>query len=246
MDTLSGVKTALCSPRVGLGPAGTEPRRRGHAARHRLGSPIPAATLCLGHIGCQRLPGHGGLPRRQPCAASAAPPSPRWTSGGLERVTRPPPGPQRAGAKPTSEPVPRLTLGPRPSPTPCSPRCPTQGLRRRPGRRRAHAGQSSHGSSPLLSLTGRPGLALALQAQTPSRGRTLITAVATGYRLLDDGHTSSQRGARPTVSPQRMALCLSVSLTGPPGCSVTVLGCLSRCQGHSADTGEWLGVYTRI
>ena len=124
------------------------------------------------------------------------------------------------------------TLGPRPSPTPCSPRCPTQGVRHRPGRRRAHAGQSSHGSSLVLSLTGRPGLALALQAQTPSRGRTLITAVATGYRLLDDGHTSFQQGARPTVSPQRTALCLSVSLTGPPGCSVMVLGHLSRCQGH--------------
>lgn len=70
--------------------------------------------------------------------------------------------------------------------------------------------------------------------------------MATGYRLLDDGHTSFQQGAWPTVSPQRTALCLSVLLTGPPGCSVMVLGRLSRCQGRSADTGERLGFYTFI
>ena len=44
MDTLSGVKTALSSARVGLGTAGTESHSRGHAARHRLGSPRVAVT----------------------------------------------------------------------------------------------------------------------------------------------------------------------------------------------------------
>lgn len=49
---------------------------------------------------------------------------------------------------------------------------------------------------------------------------------------LDDGHTSSLQGARPTGGLQRTVLWLSLSLTWPPSYSVRVLGHLSRHQGH--------------